>query len=269
MTNHIHIVVEVGDAPLGQMMMWVASRHARRVQRDLITSGHLFERRYYARLVDKDSYLLELVRYIHLNPVRASIVHDPLLYRWSSHLAYIGVRDIPWVYCDLVLDMLHEDRQTARAAYGEFIRKGVEAGLDPTVLIARRREPRILGDDQFIRRMLALGARQSAGLRRYGTLANVITEGCERYAVTPVALASKRRNRHLARARAWVAWRALQEHITLARVARALLRNESSLRELVKRHGPTFQAAAHEEAPVNGQRTTPPDLISGSHPVAA
>jgi putative transposase len=259
MTNHIHIAAEVSDVPLSKIMMWVASRHARVVQGDLVTSGHLFERRYHARLVDKDSYLLELIRYIHLNPVRAGIIHDPLLYRWSSHLAYMGIRDIPWVTCDLALNTLNRNPQTARAAYAEFIGKGVEAGFDPTILIARRREPRILGDDQFVQRMTVRAIRELAGIERRSTLQDVIGEGCERYGVTPVELKSRRRNRHLARARAWIAWRALQENVTLSAIARAFSRNESSVRELVNRHGSTFDAMPSEDGPINIQEKTPLD----------
>ena len=71
-----HVILR-GDVPLGRAMMRIASRYARATQKRRPTTGHLFERRYRAILVDADSYLLELIRYIHLNPVRASIVSDP------------------------------------------------------------------------------------------------------------------------------------------------------------------------------------------------
>ena len=67
MTNHIHLLMQVSDVPLGAAMMRIASRYARATQKHRPTTGHLFERRYKAILLDEDSYLLELIRYIHLN----------------------------------------------------------------------------------------------------------------------------------------------------------------------------------------------------------
>ena len=73
MTNHTHMLIQVGDVPLGRIMLRIASRYARQIQARFRTTGHLFERRYHAVLVDVDSYLLELLRYIHLNPIRAQV----------------------------------------------------------------------------------------------------------------------------------------------------------------------------------------------------
>ncbi len=106
MTNHVHLAIRVADAPLGAVMSIVASRYARAKQRSLSTTGHLFERRYRARLVDADRYLLALVRYIHLNPVRARMVTDPRDYPWSSHRAYLGAPCPPWLRIEPVLGVL-------------------------------------------------------------------------------------------------------------------------------------------------------------------
>ena len=95
MSNHLHMLVQVADVPLSRLMLRVASRYARTVQIALATTGHLFERRYPALLVDADSYLLTLLRYIHLNPVRAGLVGDAQLYRWSSAQAHADGAD-PW-----------------------------------------------------------------------------------------------------------------------------------------------------------------------------
>jgi hypothetical protein len=78
-------------------MHLVASRYARLKQRQVPTTGHLFERRYRAKLVDADGYLLALVRYIHYNPVRAALVRDPGAYPWSSHGAYVGRAPPDWL----------------------------------------------------------------------------------------------------------------------------------------------------------------------------
>ena len=92
MTNHVHMVIQVSEFPLGRIILRTASAYARTVQLRLETTGHLFERRYHAVLVDADAYLLTLLRYIHLNPVNGGLTRDPDAYRWSSHHAYTGAR---------------------------------------------------------------------------------------------------------------------------------------------------------------------------------
>jgi putative transposase len=76
-------------------------------------------------LVDADEYLLELLRYIHLNPVRARMVSHPRDYAWSSHHAYAGTVEHPWVTTDFALAMFHRDRLSAIAAYQRFIDQDV------------------------------------------------------------------------------------------------------------------------------------------------
>lgn len=90
MTNHLHALVQIAEAPLGKLMQRIAVRYSRYRHRCLRTSGHLFERRYKAKLVDVDAYFLTLLRYVHRNPVKAHIVSDPADYPWSSHCAYLG-----------------------------------------------------------------------------------------------------------------------------------------------------------------------------------
>ncbi len=97
MTNHIHLLLQVSDVPLGRIILRIASRYARSVQSRLATTGHLFERRFHAVLIDAERYLLELIRYIHLNPVRAGLASRPGSYPWSSHHAYLSPGSIPWV----------------------------------------------------------------------------------------------------------------------------------------------------------------------------
>src|SRR5690606_30279844 len=97
------------DIPLGCFMQRVASRYARFLQRRLDTTGHLFERRYHCVLVDTERYLLDLVRYIHLNPVRGGLVTDPAEYQWSSHRDYLGLAAREWLRPHLALGMLARD----------------------------------------------------------------------------------------------------------------------------------------------------------------
>jgi putative transposase len=91
MTNHLHLLAQVAEQPLGKIMHRVAMRYARYRHRQLGTTGHLFERRYRAKLVEMDQYAFALLRYIHRNPVVAGIVQDPADYPWSSHRAYLRI----------------------------------------------------------------------------------------------------------------------------------------------------------------------------------
>jgi len=152
MTNHTHMLIQVGDVPLGRIMLRIASRYARQIQARFRTTGHLFERRYHAVLVDVDSYLLELLRYIHLNPIRAGMVDSPNNYLWSSHQVYVGVRDERWVTTDFALSMFHGDIEQARMAYQRFMNARLDA---PSPLLeCNPNDSRILGDDKFAATLL-------------------------------------------------------------------------------------------------------------------
>jgi hypothetical protein len=76
--------------------------------------GHLFERRYRARLFETDDYFLAVLRYIHLNPVAARIVTDPARYPWSSHRAYLGTDTPGWITTEFGLSLFSSDPQQAR-----------------------------------------------------------------------------------------------------------------------------------------------------------
>jgi putative transposase len=117
MAHPIRTLVQVGDTPRGTLIKRFAGRYAKSVQRRLQTTGHVFERRYQAVLVDADEYLLELLRYVHLNPVRARMVDHPDHYPWSSHHDHVGTRTQSWVTTDFALSMLHPEHSHAAAAH--------------------------------------------------------------------------------------------------------------------------------------------------------
>src|ERR671930_1192258 len=82
MSNHVHLLVQVGEIPLSRIIHNLTLRYTAWLNRRHSRIGHLFHGRYKALLVDADNYLLELVRYIHLNPVRAAMTELPDEYRW-------------------------------------------------------------------------------------------------------------------------------------------------------------------------------------------
>jgi hypothetical protein len=126
----------------GVFTQWSNRRHKR--------SGHLFQGRYKAILVDRDSYFLELARYVVLNPVRAAMVKHPRLWAWSSYGATIGASPVPvWLTADSLLAEFGKRRAEARRKYQQFVEEGMGAES-----IWRDLKGQIyLGDDDFIEEM--------------------------------------------------------------------------------------------------------------------
>jgi len=107
MANHFHLVVGTTHANLAAGMQWLSSAYARRHHHRYRTSGHLFQGRYSAVLVNRDAYLLEVVRYILLNPVRAGLCRSTVDWRWSSAREALGLRPAPpWVDFSVVFGLL-------------------------------------------------------------------------------------------------------------------------------------------------------------------
>jgi REP element-mobilizing transposase RayT len=229
MTNHVHALLQVSDTPLSKIMLLVAGRYARRVQARLETTGHLFEKRYHALLVDVDEYLLALLRYIHLNPVRASLVSSPEEYPWSSHHAYLGRRSEPWVTTEFALRMLSPDRLRATAAYESLIGS---ASTGSPLDQRNERDPRILGGDAFARRVLG----QDWTPRHDAALQQVVDEACVKFGVTELELRSPTRLKKVTQARAWISEQALNAEIaSVASLARYFNCDESSIRKAANR----------------------------------
>lgn len=233
MPNHVHAIIQVSDVPLGRIMQRVAAPYARMTQARLETSGHLFEKRYYPVLVDTDTYLLELLRYVHLNPVRARIVSDPATYPWSSHHAYVGSRHESWVTTDFALAMFHTDRARAIDAYQRFVSEALRnCAVRSPLEDLNPNDMRILGGDNFTRRMLGKDWRAKAPK----SLDQLAHEACAHFGVTMAQLKSSSRVAQLIAARAWITHEAVTAGIaSISAVARHLERDESSLRRALRK----------------------------------
>jgi putative transposase len=232
MTNHIHALIQVGDEPLGKIILRIASRYARVTQSRLQTTGHLFERRYHAVLVDADSYFMELLRYIHLNPVAAGLARSPDGYPWSSHHSYLGTRRDDWVTTTFGLSMFASDVNRAMHAYRRFIFDAMRANdTELPVAAGNSPDPRVLGDDDFVRTLI--GAAWKPKSKK--SLEDLIDEACRHFNVDAVTLASTSRSAKLVSARAWIVKHAVSERIaSISGVARRLNRDESSMRHALK-----------------------------------
>lgn len=121
MSNHFHLAVETGDAHLSRLMQHLLFRYTRHFNRSGGRIGHLFQGRFRSLLVDAESYLLELVRYIHMNPVRAGLVKNPAGWAWSSHRAYLGKEDLGFLTTKWVLARFSPDPDIARRSYEKFV----------------------------------------------------------------------------------------------------------------------------------------------------
>ena len=128
MGNHYHLVIETPNGNMNKVLHYINGSYANYINRKRNRSGHLLQGRYKGILVDRDAYLLELSRYLHLNPVRAKIVERPEDYRQSSYRSYVKTQKEAIVTTDLILGMVSEDGKTGRRAYREYVEKGVDEG---------------------------------------------------------------------------------------------------------------------------------------------
>lgn len=177
--NHFHLLLRTGNTPIAQVMRKLLSGYAGRFNRLHRRSGHLFQNRYKSILCQEEPYLLELVRYIHLNPLRAKQVASLKQldwYRYSGHSAVMGKRPNDWQATDEVLRLFGKSVPRARRQYRRFVEQGMALGRRPELTggglirslggwgavksLRRGREhvksdERMLGDSDFVQSVLS------------------------------------------------------------------------------------------------------------------
>lgn len=209
MSNHFHLFVRTPRPNLSTGMHDLNSGYASGFNRRYRRCGSLFQGRFKAVLVEDDSHALELTRYVHLNPVRASIVEQLEEYGWSSYQDYLAVRKAPeWLDCETVLGALGKNRSRARSAYRCF----VEAGLSepPKSPLERAVGGMFLGSGEWIdgwrRRLSVEPVREEVPLQRKlawrPTLEQVVGTVSEAFGVEPTELRVSRRHGNEARSAA-------------------------------------------------------------------
>lgn len=264
MTNHVHILFKSGKQGISEVMRrqltWYAQYYNYRHKR----SGHLFENRYKSVLCDQDNYLLALIRYIHLNPIRAGIVktiEELDRYPWCGHSAVLGKRECPWIDTDYVLTQFGDTRRKARNEYRRFVVEGIGMGRQPEltggglvrskggwsqVVSARRSgrkeeyDERILGSGDFVNAILKDVEEKTLSqlkLRRAGkTLSKIIEQECDRSRISPRELKGGSRRRDVSSLRIKIAKRGLEElGLSLAEIARHVGVSTSGIARAVKR----------------------------------
>lgn len=151
MENHYHLVAETPEPNLSQGMRQLNGLYAQRFNRNHGRCGHVFEARYRSILVEKESHLLSVCRYVVLNPIRAGVCRHPADYRWSSYGATAGTGAAePFLSIDWLLSQFGEDRRVAQRRYQQFVACGVSEALEQEVRGER------LGGEPFLRERVEL-----------------------------------------------------------------------------------------------------------------
>ena len=148
MTNHYHLLLTTPKGNLPRFMRHASGVYTQRFNRYHKTDGPLFRGRYKSVLVQEDEYLTHLVRYIHLNPVQANLVQDPKDYPWSSHRHYLKAKDEEWLRVTGTLKFFSPSLRTAKKAYTDFIRDGVDPKTK--AFYAMKKSGSIFGDVDFV-----------------------------------------------------------------------------------------------------------------------
>lgn len=266
MNNHAHILFKSGkdgiSVVMRKLLTWYAQDYNRRHHR----TGHLFENRYKSILCDEENYLLTLVRYIHLNPIRAHIIQtmeELDRYPWSGHGTLIGKANYPWMDTGYVLAQFGKTRRKALAGYRQFIREGFQEKHNPAysggglvrslggwsqVLAVRHRgeteaaDERILGSGDFVNTVLKdveeRHLRQLKHRRSGHTLTKIIDEEIARAGIHKQELIEGSRRSTVSLTRALIACRGRSElGLSSAEIARHMGVATSSITRAIERLG--------------------------------
>jgi len=160
MTNHFHLLLETPDANLSKAMRQLNSVYTQAFNRRHGRVGHVLQGRFKAIVVDREAYLLELCRYVVLNPVRAGMVRDVGKYPWSSYRATAGLDKVPeFLSVDWILEQFGLDRKSACSEYQRFIKAGMEVDDSPWDDLKGQC---FLGDDAFLEKLFPMLKEKSA-----------------------------------------------------------------------------------------------------------
>lgn len=265
MTNHAHMLVHSGPAGLPTMMRRFLSGYAIRYNRRHGRYGHLFQNRYKSIVCEEDAYFKELVRYIHLNPLRAGLVdtHPKLeRYRWCGHGVVLNRFENPWQDREYVLKWFNEKEGEAKKAYRAFVKAGVALGKRPdltggglirsmggwSVVKALRvdglkdeSDERILGSGEFVTEMIQQAGdwvrHQLPAADLQSTIRKVIDVYCKDEGVKPEALKTGGRRPPLPQVRKKIVLELVGDNgVPLAAAARHLGISTSGVAQIMKRH---------------------------------
>ena len=231
MTNHIHLAMEASKVPLSRIMLGLQGSYTQAFNRRHDRVGHLFQGRYKALVVQKDRYLLALVRYIHANPVQAGMVKKPSEYRWSSDRWYRKGEGPAWLDVDFVLGMLGRRRQAAVQGYRAFMARFEGESYEALQTIGQL----VKGDEEFATRILEESGEPEV-VRRGLTVNRVAGAVAEVLDLEVEDLRSSRRSRDLSSARSIAGYVGRElGRISLSKMAEHFRRDRSTMVRDVQR----------------------------------
>jgi putative transposase len=262
MNNHFHLLLQSGDSSITKVMRRLLTGYAITFNKRHKRSGHLFQNRYKSILCDDELYLMQLVRYIHLNPVRGNLVKTVKTlnkFKYSGHSVLIGNEENDWQDCDTILSRFGKYPQKAKASYLKFITEGIKdkrsedlsgGGILRTAggwkgLAALKREKksvmgdeRILGNSEFVKRAL-LNANQQhketvlLNQKKYN-LNDIIKKACKYFKIDLVDLKSNSKTSQLRNLRSLICYLASQKlAISGSEIASALNLSRSAVSKLI------------------------------------
>ncbi|MFH1287553.1 MAG: transposase [bacterium] len=264
MPNHFHLLIRTGKDSLTDLMRKLLTGYAIYFNRRHKRQGYLYQNRYKSILCQEDKYLLELVRYIHLNPLRANIVKSVLElnnYQWSGHSVLIGGSKKDWQETGEILGIFNKKRKIAINRYVEFINDGIgvgkredltggglrrsAGGWEGVELLKRdkifwRGDERMLGDADFVDEVLKAHEeelKEGERLKQKGwNLEKIVKEVCGQLGVNRKDLKNKSRNNKLALAKQLISYYAyIGLKISGAELLKLFNIKRSSLSVLIKK----------------------------------
>jgi putative transposase len=266
MTNHVHILLRTGTVPVASIMRRLLTGYAVRFNRRHHRYGHLFQNRYKSILCEEDRYLMQLVAYIHLNPLRAGLVEDASALRefpFAGHSALMGKMSRPWQDTEYVLGFFGKTLREARRDLERYVTQWALKGRCPELTggglirsaggwravkeafrdgIRLASDERILGGSEFVEETLKQAGEaydrkmrlQWAGL----DLSGLITTVCRDFGIEHKELLSGAKGHKVAQARALISYIATRDFsFSGSEVARRLQVDRSAVSRAVRRVG--------------------------------
>ena len=155
MPNHYHLLLQTPNANLSRSMRHLNGVYTQRFNKTNHCDGQLFRGRFKSIIVDADSYLLELIRYIHRNPLDSAVVDNINKYTWSSHKGYCSeAKKWDWLHKKYILSLFSKGRKERIRRYRQFVSKETPEGI--TRILARKKLPAIIGSQRFVDKMKEL-----------------------------------------------------------------------------------------------------------------
>ena len=256
--NHVHLLLRTGLTPISRVMSRLLTGYAVSFNRKYRRHGQLFQNRYKSILCQEDRYLLELVRYIHLNPLRAGLVNDMKsleTYPWCGHRVLMGKGPNPWQNADYILALFADAKKPARKRYRSFVEQGISDGKRADLIgggllrsaggwtalkdfrkagIRVKGDERILGDSDFVDTVLKEGEEQLE--RKYWLeaqgydLKRVVGRVAELLSMTPGEILSRQKSPKTVKGRSLLCYWANRElGMTSTQIAKRLHLSQSAI----------------------------------------